>query len=497
MAGVRRHRLRAFVLVVSAVLLALLGWYAWRRFPTHWVLDPPPPLIVAEAKDTLSKSPPSIVEAPVTYDIDTAVDSLEAAVPRTYGLIENKLPVPDRPRASFAYTLKRSPFTVHVNGQTVSISTVVEYAGRVWYRPIIGPEVSASCGTGSAPRPRVRATLVSTGRLTPRWELRTHTRLVKLEPYSNESRDRCRLTILQIDVTGRVLDATRIMLEKHLDTFDRAVARWPVRPRFERLWSQLQRPIWLTDSVYLMIHPSAAQLGSVTTANNTVVAQLRLIASPEIVTGPRPAVPESAQAIPPLGVTDSTGHGAHVLLDASISYPVASALLRKALVGRKLEQAGRMLRICDVQLSGVGGGRMALALTVGGAARGLLYFVGTPAFDHVNHQVCVPDLDYDVGTAGMLVRSLGWLGGVDIRNYLRERARLPDSAVVGRLSVLAQRGINRTLAPGVALSGAIHGAEGTVTDATKQAIRIRATADAELKLEINRAPRIPRPKRRG
>lgn len=288
--------------MISAVLLTVLGIYTWRRFSAPWVLDPPPPNIGAEAPDTLSASLPSIVEAPVTYDLDTAIDSLEAAVPLVYGDLENRLPLGDRERASFSYELKRSPFKVGVSGKTVSISTVVEYSGRVWYQPIVGPELSASCGTDLAPRPRALATLVSTGELTSRWQLRTRTRLIRLEPLSDSTRDRCRLTILKIDVTDRVIAATRRMLEKHLDEFDHSVTRWPVRPRFERIWSQLQQPIWLTDSVYLMIRPSAAQLGTVETVGSKVVARLSLIASPRIVTGPRPSARDSM--LPPSSARD-------------------------------------------------------------------------------------------------------------------------------------------------------------------------------------------------
>ena len=107
--------------------------------------------------------PASTIEALVTYNLGTAVDSLEAVVPRTYGDIEQRLPVASNTRASFAYAVSRSPFRVGVTGQTLSISADVEYEGRVWYRPPIGPELSAGCGIGDAPRPRVRATLVSTG----------------------------------------------------------------------------------------------------------------------------------------------------------------------------------------------------------------------------------------------------------------------------------------------------------------------------------------------
>jgi hypothetical protein len=105
----------------------------------------------------------------------------------------------------------------------------------------------------------------------------------------------------------------------------------------------------------------------------------------------------------------------------------------------------------------------------------------------------VPDLDYDVGTEQMLVQGFAWLRGVDIRDFLRDRARLPDSALVGRLRGLAENGINRTLAPGVRLSGRIYDARGTSVFATTQEIRMRAVADAEFKLAIDRAPTMPRP----
>ena len=100
----------------------------------------------------------------------------------------------------------------------------------------------------------------------------------------------------------------------------------------------------------------------------------------------------------------------------------------------------------------------------------------------------MPDLDYDVGTAQLLVASLGWLKGVDIRDFLRERARLPGYAVLGKLRELAEKGINRTLAPGIELTGRIHNAEGSSVLATTRDIRVRATADAELKLAIDKPP---------
>ena len=182
------------------------------------------------------------------------------------------------------------------------------------------------------------------------------------------------------------------------------------------------------------------------------------------------------------------------MVEASFTYPVATALLRRALVGRRIVQEGHRIRIRDVQLTGIGGGRVALGVTLAGHVRGKLYFTGTPSLDPAHRQISVPDLDYDVGTAQMLVQGFAWLRGVDIRDFLRDRARLPDSAVVGRLRELAESGINRTLAPGVTLSGRIHDARGTSVRATTRAIRVRAVADAEFRLAIDRGPKLPRPR---
>ena len=479
-----------FVLIVATAA----GIYVWRRVSSPLVLDAPPPRIVADPLAAMPEVPASTIEALVTYNLGTAVDSLEAAVPRTYGDIERRLPVAKNTRASFAFALRRTPFRVRVTGQTLSISADVEYEGRVWYRPPIGPEWSAGCGTGDAPRPRVRATLVSTGRLTPLWQLRTSTRVLRLEPCSDEPRDRCRLTVLRIDVTDRVIEATRHMLEQNLQKFDQAVSRWPVRARFVHLWEQLQRPIRLTEGVYLEINPYAAHLGSVGAVGDTVKAQLRMIASPRVVTRGEPG---DARPLPALQTANDVGDGAHVIVEGAFTYPVGTALLRRALVGRSIVHQGHRISIRDAQLSGIGAGRVALGVTLTGHVRGRLYFTGTPSLDPVRHQVSVPDLDYDVGTEQMLVEGFAWLRGVDIRDFLRDRARLPDSAVVGRLRGLAEKGINRTLAPGVTLSGRIHDARGTSVLATTQEIRLRAVADAEFRLAIDRAPTMPRLPRAG
>lgn len=485
-------------LALLGVTIAIGGSYLLYLFRNPLSLDASPPEITADLPDTMPPAAPSVIDAPVAYDVSVAVDSLEQAVPREFGDLERRIQAGTNTRAHFAFVVARTPFQVRVVGTTISISTEVEYEGRVWYRPIIGPELSAACGTAGVPRPRVRATLISSARLTSDWQLRTKTRVERLEPVSAEARDRCRITIFRIDVTNRVIEATRRLLEQNLEKFDRTTARWNARAHFEHLWHTLQRPIRFTDSVYMLINPTAAQLGSIGAVRDTLVGHVRLIASPRVVTGQRPNEAAQLSDIPPLGKADGAGKhvhtGTHVQMDARFTYPVATALLQHALVGRTIRQGDRRVRVADVELTGIGGGRVALGVQLAGAVKGHVYFTGTPVVDRVNRQVHVPDLDYDVGSVKLLVRGFEWMKGVDIRDFLRERARLPDSAALGKLVELAERGTNRTLTPGVELSLRVQRAEGTGVLATQQEIRLRAVADAEMQLTISRAPQLPRPK---
>lgn len=475
------------------VVVATIAFFIYRA---TLVLDAPQPVIVAETVDTLAQMPRSIVEAPVTYDLDTAIDSLEAAVPTAYGDLEQRLETAKNKNVHFAFHIRRTPFRVKVVGQAVSISADVEYAGRLWYKPPLGPELELACGTGHGLPPRATLTLECTGALTRNWGLRTQSRVVRLAAYSDSARDRCRLSFLRIDVTERVLENTQLMLEQKLALFDDAVARWPVRRRFEKIWRDLQKPLWLADSVYMTIHPSEAYIGSIGAKGNLAYANLRLIAAPQVTTGPRPKL--ELVPLPPLERVRDMGQGARVQIDASFTYPVATVMLKKALVARRLDLAGHPITIRDVRLSGIGGGRVALGVRISGSVRGRLFFTGTPSFDAFEHQITVPDLDYDVGTAQVLIRGYEWLNDVKLRDFLRDKARLPDSAVVNKLAWLAEKGMNRNLpARGTRLSGHISRAGVIAVRATLNEIRVRGLGEADLKLSIDRAPSMPRPPEPG
>lgn len=488
-----KHPIGKAVAVVLLALIGVAGWYAYLTLTNPLGIDAPPPPIVADLPDSTPPLPASVVEAPITYDMSGGLDSLERAIPRSYGDITQRIQMGENRRAHFAFAVSRTPFELNVTGRTVTLSTTIEYEARGWYLPPIGPTVSAACGTGGVPRPRVHATLVSNVNISPQWRLSTRTRIGQLEPVTDSARDRCRVTIFRIDVTDRVIAATRQVLEQGLLKIDEGVARWDSRTRFEQIWRNMQRPVRFTDSVYMLISPYAAQLGPITSRRDTIIARLRLVASPHVVTGPYPNEFELFTPMPRLGPMVRVGEGAHVQMEGSLEYPVANALLGSVLVGREFQQAGRTLKVEKVEVMGIGGGRLALGVTLSGAVRGRLWFTGTPALHRERRELHVPDLDVDVGSANLLVRGFEWLKGEEMKNFLRARARVSEEELIGRLTDLAEQNINRSLTDGVNLSGQVHRAEATSVRASVSALRVRAMAEATLRLNIDKTPSLPRP----
>lgn len=482
-------------ITLALALATLIVWRAW-MLPIH--VEAPEPALTADLPDTLPRVPQSIVIAPIVFDLGPAIAQFEADVPRQFGSMDRRIRADSSARASVAFTASRSPFQVRVGGTEIVIETVLEYEGRGWYDPPIGPEMSAGCGGGDDPKPRLLVRIVSTPSLTPEWGLRTLTR-AEVVRFSDEPRDQCQVTLLKIDVTGKVVNAVREEMTRKVARLDQHIARRDTRGRIEKIWKKMERPIRLTDEVWLLIRPGDAQLASFRGGGDSLVAIVRLEARPRIVTGMRPEDSTLVTPLPPLRTTADadTGGELHVALEGIFSYDAATGLMRKALVGKKIRMVWRRVRIEDVTLRGIGGGRVALGVTFSGAVRGRIFFTGTPRLDLATRQLTVPDLDFDVGSTDLLAGGLTRWQERALRDRLRAKAVIPDSTALARFERLAEHGMNRDLAAGVRLEVTLDDSRGIAVSATLEQLVVRALAEGQARLVVDRVLGRVRPHASG
>ena len=473
-------RVRTAARLAVAALCAMAGTAC--RGPA---LEAPPPEL-AEDIDLPEALPASVLNVPITYDLTPVLEEIESIVPRRMGSLADRMPLPSNRRIEFAYEASRGRFRADLDGDTARVSAIVQYRGRGWYDPPIGPTISASCGTGEdQARPRAVLALSAPLTLTEEWALRARSRVHRVAPVSAERRDQCRITFIRVDITDRVMDAVEGLLRNNAFRIDRAIAGVDVREKFEGFWRLIQTPIELTDSVWLVIDPQSVRKGPVRGDGLVVTANVGLTARPRIVVGERPDV--VYRPLPPLD-TGYVAEGVHVLVEGIIDYDLASEFVAEQLVGRTFEGAGHQIEVASARLYGIGAGRLALEVGFRGAARGRLYFVGTPQLDSETRQVVIPDLDIEFASRDLLLRGLTWLGRPALVDFLRERARFPieDPVELGRHYLL--EGLNRDLSDEVRLSGEVIDVRPLGVHATRRALLIRAQADARATLTIRRPP---------
>jgi len=473
-------RLTAVRLVILLILGAAVSLTQACR-PEH------PAISEVEHLDSLPTPPPlglSRFNVPLTYDYTPILEMVERVVPKQFGSLDSIKMVGRDENRHYAYEATRGPFTSFVRDNEVHLRATLAYAARGYFKPRFGPTIGAGCGGDTpAERPRITVELVTPLTISPDWHLDSHARIATLAPATSTDRDKCTVSIIHYDVTERVVGAARAALRTHLPDIDRKIDDVDLSDRFNEWWTLLNRPIQLTDSVWLMLDPERLRLGDVSqgATPRTFVVDAGLDAHPRIVTGPQPRI--SAKPLPTLG-RDTASNGFRVVIEGTIDYATASRSVAVALRGKSITEASRTVTVRDASISPLPRGQLALAITFDGDANGKLVFVGTPHYDRDAGELSVPNLDYDLTTDNTLISAYTWLKSDALRTLFRDKARIPVQPLLDAGKTLLSDGMNRKLGDAVSLSAKIDSVDVAGIYVTKQGIVVRAVAIGNAGMQV-------------
>jgi hypothetical protein len=432
---------------IAAALLASCGGDAAELSR----LDPPPPEAGAVRIEP-GDLPPSYMTVPVEVSIELLRDLLDAELPTTMGSLDERIGVPDRDRLDIAYALERGPVEVHVDERGALVGTTLEYGVRAWYDPPVLPEVSASCGTDpEQPRPRLHVVLRSPLQLDREWIIRSSVAVEEVRPASDSERDRCEVTFLGVDVTGRVVEGARSALRGVAGQVDELVASVDVRSDFEGWWRTIAAPIRLADGVWLVLDPLRVGRAGIVGDEARLGTVLTLVARPRIVLGDRPVV--EPRGLPPVDSILPPAEEISVAVEAVATYGEVTRRIREAVAGRRFEAQGRTIRVENVGIDGLGDGRVSVRVELAGDVEGVVYLVGTPTYDAEDDEIHVDDLDFDVRTRDRLVAGAAWVAQAGLVPAIRDAARLPAAAIREWARGKVDEGFNATISSQVRLEG--------------------------------------------
>jgi uncharacterized protein DUF4403 len=418
-------------------------------------------------------APRSRFSVPLRYDFTSVLTVVERAVPTTIGSMDSVRAAGSDTRRHYAFEAIRGPFTAFADERGLHLQATVEYSARGYYKPIVGPTVSAGCGGGLA-KPRLAVELTTPLTVSDNWHLVSHVRIERVEPASTEQRDRCDVSILHRDVTERVVSAARNGLSEHLADIDKRIAEVDLRSRAEEWWRVLGKPIRLTDDVWLELGPERLRMGHVQGRGSVLTVPVSLDAHPRIVTSSEAPEPRNA-TLPPLG-HDSVGNRFHIVIDGVIDYAAASHVVTRRLAGRPVTMAGGTIRLGNISVQPSAGGKLALGVSFVGDAQGTIRLVGTPNYDGELRLVSVPDVDFDLTTNSQLLHAYAWLKSDVLRQTLRQSAKWSAAPAIDRGRELLHRGLNRQIGGVMRLSARIDSVAVTGLYVTRDGLVVRGEA---------------------
>lgn len=435
--------------------------------------------------------PNSYVSAPIVFDYRPLIEQLEQRIPRVIGSVdkEQRKQVSQSPKLWVAAELTRTPFAFEFSGNTVTVSTSFEYRANAWVKPLLVTQ-KVSCGMGDV-RPRLNLTVATTYDVTSNWHLNTKSRLVKFDRPTKTERDQCEISFLHIDVTEKVISAVSGVLEKELAKLDTTIGKVSIQKPVDELWGKLQRPISIAQGkLWFRIRPQEVALGPITATDSTLTARLDLEAKPRIRAGDRP--PDDTVPLPPLGRTRAVVDTADVLIEGTLYYAAANKVLEKRVTGKSIGSGWKRVKIESIVARPGGQGRMLLGVTISGAADGTVYVVGTPHYDSVTKLITVPDLAFDVRSQGYLESAAGWLINGPLLGEVREEAKLPVQELLDQLVQIVNKEINRPLAEGIYLRGALSDAHALSVRAVQRGVIVDAKGLGRIWLEVEKKDLLPK-----
>lgn len=391
----------------------------------------------------------STVYVPIKINLLPYLKDTEKSLPKSFtGKEENCSGV------SYWYKFDRDPIQFDYKGKELYYEVDGKYSLKLNYCPectylfkdkgsCIVPRIHVSCGIDEEMR-RVTVGYATRFKITPDFRFKTTTELRKFETV-----DPCEISVFNYDATKKLREELTVELKELEKVIDKEIASIDIRSEMEEVWKMMSAQTSLGRYGYLSISPKAISLSDIQFKNNTAFLDLNLTIQPTITTFP--------VEIPTVKLPKLSDHqiakGFDINLDIIASYDSLSAILSENLAGKSVEIKKNEVIFGKMTVEGALNDQLIIKVAFSGKRQGELYLIGTPKFDSEKQEISFPDLEFDLRTKNVLLKSAKWLFNSKITDMLRLNAQFNLKPQLDEVKKIIQKEMNREIEKGVTMSG--------------------------------------------
>lgn len=435
---------------------------------------PPPGMGLVQVADSLPVVE-SRLSIPMRVDLAPMIEMAQTELAREFTGGEH-------PCSGLRYRYKVERRNVRVTGQqqTLMVSLSLgygfhgEYCAGCVMDYCVNPPVPFSCGWNE-PMKRMEVDLETRLKLDPRWKLIAETRFTNLKPI-----DECRVTFARVNINDELLKQLRPNLGLMEKAIDREAGAFPLKSYVQPIWNALQVPFPVDDLGWLHIKPTALSVANWSFKGTELELLLGLRAQPVV-------LPDSKQGklapLPDLS-QPQPGGGFQVYTDLLLPYGKLSTMLTAFMDTVWLGSGKNRIRIEGVRFFPAGK-RLGMELSFTGSKKGVLFLMSVPEVDQATRQLHLKELEYDLNTRNLLLKTAHWILDEKIRRKLAENMvfELKDLYEFAHQSI--QESLNQKLDDGVVFTGNLARLEyaGHVLGAENIRIRVLATGNLSVRVQ--------------
>ena len=370
----------------------------------------------------------------------------------------------------YQYKLKREPIQLSGKGKTVFLGLDVaygfsgEYCAGCVFDNCINPPIPFSCGWGEETLRRAKIKLKSDVELTSNYRIKSSTSFTEFTPI-----DPCRVTFAQININDVLMGQIRPELGNLAKMIDTEIGKQDLKPYILPVWKALQEDIQIPSTGYLRFQPQSLSVSEINMNGSVLNFNVGLTAIPTIQSTPWNKPSSGLPTLSPY----KKGSGFEVYTDLKMNYDSLSKQLFDIMKTESYALGKEKINITSLRLFPAGE-KLGVAVGFAGTKKGMFYLLGNPAFDNSKASLALKNVEYDIATKNVLIKTAKWMMDETIRKKLEEQMVFDLSDLMNLTKKSIAESLNQTMDGGVKIKGTLKSLEISGWSLQQDALWVRA-----------------------
>jgi len=200
--------------------------------------------------------------------------------------------------------------------------------------------------------------------------------------------------------------------------------QFPLKVQAAKVWNTAQKPILLDKNynAWLNLTPREIVLYPLYAQNNRIRLSVGISTFADMVVGPEPAH-QPVPPLPNLKLVNAFDKTFRIALNTDLYYKDLRALAATKLLDKRFDSDGKSVLIKGFDLYG-NGDKLVIKLETEGSLDGVIYLTARPVFNPQTSVFSVEDVDFDMQTQSLLLKSADWFLHGTIRSRIQEKLNM-------------------------------------------------------------------------